>query len=78
MTHSQAGQEAVAFVFNQINIGVVKVPTEITLQSIFKATGASVQCIGGAFDDYIEPQLAAKGYMARKCGSPVRIQISRK
>jgi hypothetical protein len=77
MTHSQAGQEAVKFIFNQINEGIVTFPTEITLETIYKNTGASVQCIGGAFDKYIKLPLAVKGYIARKCGSPVRIQLSK-
>ena len=77
MTHSQAGQEAVKFIFNQIDSVIVTFPTEINLVTIYKNTGASVQCIGAAFDKYIKLPLAAKGYKAIKCGSPVRIQLSK-
>ncbi len=75
MSLSQAGQDAVEFILNQIESGVMLLPTEIDLERIGKSIGVSNQVLGSAFKDYIEKPLAAKGIAARKCGVPRRIQL---
>lgn len=75
---STAGQDATKLILQQINDGILSLPTEITLQQIGKLIQATPQVVGSSYDDYICKPLAAKGIVSRKCGTPVRIQLSRK
>ncbi len=47
----------------------------MTLKKLEELSGCRVQSIGMAFD-LIEPALKRSGIGARKCGTPVRIQLS--
>ena len=75
---STAGQDATKLIFQQINDGILSLPTEITLQQIGKLIHATPQVVGMAYDNYICIPLAAKGIVSRKCGTPVRIELSSK
>ena len=75
---STAGQDATKLILQQINDGILILPTEIALQQIGKLIHATPQVVGMSYDGYICNPLAAKGIASRKCGSPVRIQLSKK
>ncbi|MDP1658300.1 MAG: hypothetical protein Q8L73_02985 [Methylotenera sp.] len=77
MAISQAGQDATAFILNQIELGVLRLPMDVSLERVAKNTGNSEQNIGSAFDFYIKPSLAEKGIFSRKCGKPKIIQLSK-
>lgn len=75
---STAGQDATKLILQQLNEGILSLPTEISLQQIGKLIHATPQVVGMAYDDYIRKPLAAKSITSRKCGSPVCIQLSKK
>lgn len=75
---STAGQDATKIILEQLNAGILILPTEISLNQIGKLIHATPQVVGMAYDPYIQKTLAAKGISTRKCGSPVRIQLSKK
>ncbi|MBI4807482.1 MAG: hypothetical protein HY799_00815 [Nitrosomonadales bacterium] len=75
---STAGQDSIKLILQQVNDGILVLPTEITLQQIGKFIQATPQVVGMSYDDYIRKPLAAKGIASRKCGSPVRIQLFKK
>jgi hypothetical protein len=77
MSHSQAGQNATAFILEQIEAGIIVLPMDIRLSRIAENTNGCGRNIGSAFDFYIQPSLAAKGYISRKCGTPRIIQLSK-
>ena len=75
---STAGQDATKLSLQQITDGILSLPTEITLQQIGKFIQATPQVVGMSYDDYVCKPLAAKGISSRKCGTPVRIYLSKK
>ncbi|WP_445397940.1 hypothetical protein [Zobellella sp. An-6] len=75
---SDDGAKIVRVILKELEDGTRTLPAEISLKHLESETGVRVQNIGMAFDTYINKPLAAKGILARKCGSPVRIQLESK
>jgi hypothetical protein len=72
---SDCGYDAVAAITHAIEKKRLALPTEISLKLLEELIGHRVQSIGSAFDHYIKPNLLELGVDARKCGSPVVIQL---
>lgn len=75
---SDCGHDAVAAITHAIEKKRLVLPTEISLRKLEELTGHRVQSIGSAFDDYIKPNLLELGVNARKCGTPVVIQLKQR
>lgn len=72
---SDDGAKVVREILKELNDGIRVLPTEISLKDLEERTRVRAQSIGMAFDDYIYKPLLNKGIVARKCGTPVRIQL---
>ena len=76
-TCSECGIEIVKLILNAIDNKHVQMPTEFPLNYLQSQTGYTAQLIGSSFDYYINKPLLLKGISSRKCGKPMRIQISK-
>ncbi len=74
---SDDGAKIVKIIINELDQGLRKMPTEISLKYLEEKTRIRPQNIGMAFDFYIEKPLFAHGVIATKCGNPVRIQLKK-
>jgi hypothetical protein len=75
---SDDGAKIVQIIFDEIEQGLRVLPIEISLKSLEEKSRVRAQNIGMAFSPYIEEPLLAKGIIAKKCGSPVRIELKKK
>lgn len=73
---SDGGAAIVRLILGEIESGIRTLPTNISLQYLEKETGIRHQNIGSAFTPYIDTPLMKKGIGVKKCGRPVRIQLS--
>lgn len=74
---SDCGHDSVAAITHAIEKKRLVLPTEISLRKLEELTGHRVQLIGSAFDDFIKPNLLELGIVARKCGTPVVVQLNK-
>ena len=75
---SDCGHDAVVQILRAIEEKRLILPTEISLRKLEELTGHRVQSLGTAFDNYIKPNLHELAVEARKCGTPVVIQLKQK
>lgn len=75
---SDCGHDVVKHIRLALEKKHLVLPTEVSLKKLEELTGHRVQSIGLAFDDYIKPNLLELGIQARKCGTPVIIQLKMK
>ncbi|MEQ1639020.1 MAG: hypothetical protein ABL903_20350 [Methylococcales bacterium] len=74
---SDDGAKVVQLILNELDTGLRVLPTEISLKDLESKSHVRAQNIGMAFNPYIDAPLLAKGIEARKCGTPVRIQLKK-
>jgi len=73
---SDDGAKVVEYILDEISCGLRVLPAEISLKCLEEKLRIRPQNIGMAFNPYIEKPLFLKGITAKKCGTPVRIQLS--
>lgn len=74
---SDDGAKIVRVILLELEKGFRTLPTEIALQELEKKSQVRPQNIGMAFSPYIDQPLLEKGIEARKCGTPMRIQLNK-
>ena len=75
---SDCGHDVVKQIVLALEKKHLMLPTEISLKKLEELTNHRVQSIGSAFDSYIKPNLLELDIEARKCGTPVIIQLKKK
>lgn len=75
---SDCGHDVVKQIMLALERKHLVLPTEVSLKKLEELTNHRVQSIGSAFDSYIKPNMLALGIEARKCGTPVIIQLKNK
>lgn len=75
---SDCGHDTVQQILLALEQKRLVLPTEVSLRKLEELTGHQVQSIGTAFDSYIKPNLQKLNIEARKCGTPVIIQLKKR
>ena len=74
---SDDGAKVVNIILKELEDGLRTLPTEVSLKDLEDKTRVRPQNIGMAFIPYIDKPLFSKGILAVKCGTPVRIKLSK-
>jgi|GEM_PF-4284514 len=74
---SDDGAKIVNIILKEVGDGVRVLPTEVSLKDLEEKSRVRPQNIGMAFTPYIDKPLLNKGILAIKCGTPVRIKLSK-